>query len=135
MPQQPTRPNKIIDVVWATLLWVLLIGCFIFLINYLHTGGINVNTILDVFILGGLTLLRVMTLVIIATLIWVPIGVYVGLRPKLVALVQPIAQFLAAFPANILFPFVVIAIVHYQLNPNICAFTSHYLGNPMVYIF
>jgi NitT/TauT family transport system permease protein len=53
---------------------------------------------------GALTLLRVVTLVAIASAIWVPIGVAVGLRPKLTERVQPIAQFLAAFPANLLFP-------------------------------
>ncbi len=34
----------------------------------------------------------------LATVIWVPVGVGVGLRPKLAEKVQPIAQFLAAFP-------------------------------------
>jgi NitT/TauT family transport system permease protein len=32
---------------------------------------------------------------------------------------QPVTQFLAAFPANLLFPVTVIAIVHYSLVPNI----------------
>ncbi len=119
LSQKDIQPNKIIDALWLALLWALLIGSIGFLINYLHAGGINIKTIGEVFILGGMTMFRVMVLVAIASLIWVPIGVYVGLRPKLVALVQPIAQFLAAFPANILFPFVVIVIVHYKLNPNI----------------
>jgi len=117
--QKDTRPNKIVDALWVAWLLALLIGSMVFLINYLHAGGINFKTIVEVFILGFMTLFRVMALVSIASMIWVPIGVYVGLRPKLVALVQPIAQFLAAFPANILFPFVVIAIVHYKLNPDI----------------
>lgn len=114
-----TQPNKIIDTLWLVFLGALLIGSILFLIHYLHAGGINIKTIGNVFMLGGITMLRVLVLVAIASLIWVPIGVYVGLRPKLVALVQPIAQFLAAFPANILFPFVVIAIVHYKLDPDI----------------
>jgi len=117
--RKDTSPNKIMDALWVALLWMSLIGSIIFLTDYLHTGGITINTIWKVFVMGGMTMFRVIVLVIIATLIWVPIGVYVGLRPKLVALVQPVAQFLAAFPANILFPFVVIAIVHYKLDPNI----------------
>jgi NitT/TauT family transport system permease protein len=47
---------------------------------------------------------RVIVLIAIASVIWVPIGVAVGLRPKLTQSVQPIAQLLAAFPANLLFP-------------------------------
>jgi NitT/TauT family transport system permease protein len=47
---------------------------------------------------GALTLLRVCILIVLASLVSVPIGVAVGLRPKLTETVQPIAQFLAAFP-------------------------------------
>jgi ABC-type nitrate/sulfonate/bicarbonate transport system permease component len=53
---------------------------------------------------GALTLLRVAVLIALASAIWVPVGVAVGLRPKLTEKVQPVAQFLAAFPANLLFP-------------------------------
>ena len=42
-----------------------------------------------------------------------------GLRPKATRVVQPIAQFLAAFPANLLFPPVVIAIVYFHVSPSI----------------
>ncbi len=50
------------------------------------------------------TLARVVVLIVIASLIWVPIGVWVGTRPRVVQVVQPAAQFMAAFPANLLFP-------------------------------
>jgi NitT/TauT family transport system permease protein len=55
----------------------------------------------------------------IAALVWVPIGVYIGLRPKATRIAQPIAQFLAAFPANLLFPPVVLAIVYFHVSANI----------------
>ena len=42
-----------------------------------------------------------------ASVIWVPIGVWVGTRPRAANMVQPVAQFLAAFPANLLFPIAV----------------------------
>ena len=59
-------------------------------------------------------MLRVMVLIALASLIWTPIGIYVGLRPRLTRVVQPVAQFLAAFPANILFPLVVSLIVYLE---------------------
>ncbi len=68
---------------------------------------------------GMLTLARVVILIVLATVIWVPIGVGVGLRPKLAEKVQPIAQFLAAFPANLLFPVAVYLIVKFALAPKI----------------
>jgi NitT/TauT family transport system permease protein len=68
---------------------------------------------------GGLTLLRVVILVALASLIWLPVGVYVGLRPALAEKVQPVAQFLAAFPANLLFPLVVFLIAYFHAAPRI----------------
>ena len=56
--------------------------------------------------LGLITLVRVVVLIALASLIWVPIGVWIGLRPVWAERVQPVAQFLAAFPANLLFPVV-----------------------------
>ena len=42
----------------------------------------------------------VLVLIALASLIWVPIGVWIGLRPRLAERVQPIVQFLAAFPGQ-----------------------------------
>ena len=58
-------------------------------------------------------------LIALATLVWVPIGVWIGLRPRVAEKVQPLAQFLAAFPANVLFPIAVVGIVTFRLNPDI----------------
>src|SRR5262249_59722285 len=55
----------------------------------------------------------------LASLVWVPVGVWVGLRPAIAEKVQPLAQFLAAFPANVLFPVAVVVIVRFSLNPDI----------------
>nr|WP_232454272.1 ABC transporter permease subunit [Burkholderia ubonensis] len=68
---------------------------------------------------GLLTLARVTVLIVLASLVWVPIGIAVGLRPGLTARVQPVAQFLAAFPANLLFPVAVFGIVRFGLDPRI----------------
>ena len=70
-------------------------------------------------LLSFYTLIRVFVLIIIATMVWVPIGIWIGLRPKLASAVQPLAQFLAAFPANVVFPLAVLLLVTFKLNPNI----------------
>lgn len=72
-----------------------------------------------VFVLGCYTMMRVLVLIMIATLFWVPIGVWVGLNPNWANRLQALAQFMAAFPANLMFPLMVIMIVRFQLNPNI----------------
>ena len=85
--------------------------------------------------LGALTALRVFVLIALASLVWVPIGVYVGLRPRVARVVQPIAQFLAAFPANLLFPVAVAAIVTFRLNPNIWLSPLMILGTQWYILF
>src|SRR6266567_26139 len=86
-------------------------------------------------VLGFATLARVVALIAIATLIWVPIGVWVGTRPRVANFMQPIAQFLAAFPANLLFPIVVSGIVAWQLNPNIWLSPLMILGTQWYILF
>ncbi|CAM4520277.1 ABC transporter permease subunit [Nocardia ninae] len=61
--------------------------------------------------LGFLTLLRVVVLLVFATVIWVPIGVWIGLNPRVSRLAQPVVQVLASFPANFLFPFITAVLV------------------------
>ena len=72
-----------------------------------------------VFVLTLYTLIRVFLLIVLASLIWVPISVWIGLRPRWAETVQPIAQFLAAFPVNLLFGATVSLILAYNLNSNI----------------
>ncbi|MGI4952232.1 MAG: ABC transporter permease [Janthinobacterium lividum] len=85
--------------------------------------------------LGMITLARVVVLMIIATLIWVPIGVWVGLRPKWARRIQPLAQFLAAFPANLFFPIFVVAIVHFGVSPDIWLTPLMILGTQWYILF
>ncbi len=69
--------------------------------------------------LGVLTMTRVLVLIALAALIWVPIGIRIGLNPNVARIAQPVAQFLAAFPANLMFPLVVMLIARFSLNPEI----------------
>jgi NitT/TauT family transport system permease protein len=89
----------------------------------------------EAFLLGLFTLLRVIILMAMASLIWVPIGVWLGLRPAWARRVQPVAQFLAAFPANLLFPPFVIVIVYYHLNADIFLTPLMVLGTQWYILF
>jgi NitT/TauT family transport system permease protein len=85
--------------------------------------------------LAFLTMLRVFILIALASVIWVPIGVWVGMRPRAAQIVQPIAQFMAAFPANLLFPIAVYGIVAWKLNPNIFLSPLMILGTQWYILF
>jgi len=69
--------------------------------------------------LGFFTFLRVMVVVVLSSLFWTPVGVWIGMRPGVAVRAQPIVQFAAAFPANLLFPVVVAGIIVFHGNPNI----------------
>lgn len=96
---------------------------------------LSTHEILHVFFLGSITTVRIIILIVLASLLWIPIGVWVGLRPRMAQWVQPAAQFLAAFPANILFPFVVWFIVRYQLNVEIWTTPLMILGTQWYILF
>jgi len=85
--------------------------------------------------MGLLTFARVVVLIALASVIWVPAGVWIGLRPWAAATVQPVAQFLAAFPANVLFPIAVVAIVHWHLHPDIWLSPLMVLGTQWYILF
>lgn len=128
------RYQKWIEMSEATIFFIGLGALFLFSLNYL-VQNIPLNEIIHVFLLGIATALRVIALLVVSSLIWVPIGVWIGLKPKAAKIVQPIAQFLAAFPANLLYPWVVIFIVTYHLNVNIWVTPLMILGAQWYILF
>ncbi len=60
---------------------------------------------------AGATFLRVEATLALAGLWTIPVGVYVGLRPKLSALIQPLAEIAASVPATALFPVILLVLV------------------------
>jgi NitT/TauT family transport system permease protein len=104
------------------------------IVRYVVTA-LSVREIALAFGLGLITLLRVLVLIAIASLIWVPIGVWIGLRPAWSQRIQPVAQFLAAFPAQVLFPGAVIVIIALRLDPNIWLSPLIILGTQWYILF
>ncbi len=88
-----------------------------------------------VFVLGLFTAVRVLVLIAIASIVWVPIGVWVGLRPSLTARVQPIVQFMAAFPNNLFFPVAVVLIIRFHANSEVWLSPLMILGTQWYILF
>lgn len=123
---------------WGLVWWggwgaVALLGAHA-LYTELH-GHIDVGEVLIAFKFGGMTLARVIVLVTLASLVWVPVGVWIGLRPALAMRMQLVAQILAAFPANLFFPVAVVAILQFELNPNIWLSPLMVLGTQWYILF
>jgi len=124
---------------WADWLWN---GCVAALAVYaiwrvasFVSGSISLQEVGRALLLGLATLARVIILIAAATLIWVPVGVMVGMRPRVAQLVQPVVQIMAAFPANVLFPIAVSAIVLLKIDPNIWLSPLMILGTQWYILF
>jgi NitT/TauT family transport system permease protein len=122
------------DIVWHVIVFAVTAYALWLVADYLH-ANLGINDVIGAFGLGFITLARVAILIAIASLIWVPIGVWIGLRPSVAERAQPVAQFLAAFPANVLFPVVVVLIVSLKLNPNIWLSPLMILGTQWYILF
>ncbi|MFM0200475.1 ABC transporter permease subunit [Paraburkholderia fungorum] len=131
---QSQKSSRVGDILWAALVLIVTVYVVSRVFMYVRTS-VSLDEVWHVLVLGLITLLRVVVLIAIASVIWVPIGVLVGLRPALAEKIQPIAQFLAAFPANLLFPVFVIAIVRFHLNPDIWLSPLIVLGTQWYILF
>jgi NitT/TauT family transport system permease protein len=126
--------TRIADAVWFTII-VIIVVYALWQIYVFTSATLRFVDLLNAAYLGFLTLLRVLVLIALASVVWTPIGIYVGLRPHLSQIVQPIAQFLAAFPANLLFPLVVSLIVIFRANADIWLSPLMVLGTQWYILF
>ena len=90
---------------WLDPLLLLLAGAAVVwgLDVILHEVGLAET--LEVLGYGLLTLGRVLAVVALSSLVFLPLAVLIGLRPRLSTLLQPLILMLASIPANLLFPF------------------------------
>jgi NitT/TauT family transport system permease protein len=126
--------KRIKDIFWYGAVVILVIVAGYYLAHFIYKG-VPLKETLYVFMLGSFTALRVFVLILLCSCIWVPIGVYIGLRPKLARIIQPIAQFFAAFPANLFFPIFVIFILKFNLNVEIWTAPLMVLGTQWYILF
>jgi NitT/TauT family transport system permease protein len=122
------------DWVWFALIAVGAAAAALSVVNFVGRE-VTIREVVTVCGFGVLTLIRVLVLIAVASVIWTPIGVWVGLRPRWAEAVQPIAQFLAAFPSNLLFPLFVFVIVRYRLMPDIWLSPLMILGTQWYILF
>ena len=134
MPVKSGQPSRIVDALWLAFI-IASTGYAAWRIYEYLSATLSPSDVLRAVGYGFVTLARVVVLIALATLIWVPVGVWIGLRPKLAERIQPLAQFLAAFPANLAFPVFVVIIVRYHLNPNVWLSPLMILGTQWYILF
>lgn len=104
--QRGEKVRSVLGILLMAVIWLVVVLYAIRLVREIRTG-LSPEQILHIVKLGFMTLGRVAVMVVFATLVWTPLGVWIGFRPKVAAFIQPVAQIAASFPVNMTFPFVV----------------------------
>jgi len=126
--------SRWVDYLWISVIVLASISAAWFGIGFVRTE-LGPSDVVATVGLGFITLARVLILIGLASLIWVPVGIWVGLRPKWAERVQPVAQFLAAFPNNLFFPVAVVTIVYFHGLPDIWLSPLIILGTQWYILF
>ncbi len=130
-----SRPSLAGDITFLVLVGALALYAAWQVVAYVAANHLGWADLGEAVLLGSFTLLRVAVLIALAAVVWVPIGVWVGLRPNWARRIQIAAQFLAAFPANLLFPIFVVGIVRLRLNAEIWLTPLMILGTQWYILF
>ena len=97
--------------------------------------GLSRTELGGIFVGAGATFLRVEISLLLAGLWTIPVGVYIGLRPKLSAIAQPIAQVAASVPATALFPIVLMILIRLGGGLGIASVVLLLLGTQWYILF
>ncbi|MGE5675156.1 MAG: ABC transporter permease [Mycobacterium leprae] len=84
---------------------------------------------------GVLTMLRVVVAIGLGAAWTIPVGVAIGLNPRLSRIAQPLVQIAASFPANMLFPFITVLYLKLHVNFELGAIPLMMLGTQWYILF
>ncbi|HTZ92755.1 MAG TPA: ABC transporter permease subunit [Streptosporangiaceae bacterium] len=119
-----------------TIVVVIALGYGLYsMLAYIATGSSGLAVFGTTFADGFLTFLRVVVVVTVASLIWVPVGVWIGFNPRVAQFMQPVVQVLASFPANFVFPFAIVIFLDLGISLNYGAIVLMALGTQWYVLF
>jgi NitT/TauT family transport system permease protein len=110
--------NILQDLLWYFLILTIFIYSAYSLITFIKTH-ISLHEATYAFYLGFITTIRIICTISLTILFWLPVSIYIGSKPKILKIFQPLVLIFASFPANIIFPVCALLITKYHLNPNI----------------
>lgn len=125
--------NKIINCLIILSLSYLIIKGFLGLIKLIIELPSNMWK--EIILSAFLTLIRVTTAVLIALSWTLPVGVKVGMNPKLSKAIQPIVQVVASVPATAIFPIIVMYLISLPGGLNIASIILMLLGTQWYLLF
>ena len=123
-----------LDWLWNAFLMASILIAGYALSHYIFSV-LTLRELLHVAFLGAVTGTRVIVLIVISSVVWIPVGVWIGQRPFFSQKAQAMIQFVAAFPANLFYPLFVIAIARFHLNVEIWVTPLMILGTQWYILF
>ena len=128
------RTARVADRIYTALLIVVVAALIGLGIHFILTT-VGFREMGTAAVLGLATLTRVLVLIVFASLVWTPIGVAIGLNPRLARLLQPLALFCASFPANFIFPFATLGFIEFHIPINFGSMLLMALGSQWYILF
>jgi NitT/TauT family transport system permease protein len=123
------------DAAFAVVVFLVLAYGLYSMLAYIATGQQGLAVFGETFKLGFFTFLRVVVVVAASSLIWVPVGVWIGFNPRVAQFMQPIVQVAASFPANFIFPFAIVIFLDLGISLNYGAILLMMLGTQWYVLF
>jgi NitT/TauT family transport system permease protein len=123
------------DVAFAAVVAAVLGFGLYSMLAYIAAGQQGLGVLGQAFGLGFLTFLRVAVVVAVSSVIWVPVGVWIGFNPRVAQYLQPVVQVFASFPANFIFPFAIVLFLDIGLSLNYGSILLMALGTQWYILF
>ncbi|AJC48407.1 ABC transporter permease subunit [Allofrancisella guangzhouensis] len=134
--REEKKETMLQKIIWFGFISLIVLALFYFAYETIFgKGDVYLLDVFEALYDGLFTGLRVVVLILITSLIWVPIGVWVGMRPKIAQKVQPYAQMAAAFPVNVLYGVFGTLVITFNLNFNIWCILLMALGTQWYILF
>ena len=106
------------DLAFAVVVAALLVYGLVSMLRSSARGQQGIGVLGHALGLGFLTFLRVVVVVSVSSVVWVPVGVWIGFNPRVAQFLQPVVQVLASFPANFIFPFAIVIFLDLGISLN-----------------
>jgi NitT/TauT family transport system permease protein len=123
------------DIAFFVVVGVVLVYGLASMLAYINSGSAGLAVFGTAFADGFFTFLRVVVVVVASTLIWVPVGVWIGFNPRVAQFMQPVVQVAASFPANFIFPFAMVVFLDLGISLNWGSILLMMLGTQWYVLF
>jgi NitT/TauT family transport system permease protein len=123
------------DIAFFAVVGLALLYGLVSMLEFINSGSDGLAVFGTAFADGFFTFLRVVVVVAVSSIVWVPVGVWIGFNPRVAQFMQPIVQVLASFPANFIFPFAIVIFLHLGISLDYGSILLMLLGTQWYVLF